>query len=118
MALDRDHLDAKRAEDGSGVARAGADLEHPLAALQGKGLADRGDDPGLGDRLALGDRQRRIGIGAGALAVADEVLARHLLHRRQHPLVADPAPAQLALDHPPPLGGEVAACGGRAAQKM
>ena len=29
-------------------------------------LADRGDDPGLGDRLALADRQRRVGVGAAA----------------------------------------------------
>ena len=84
------------------VAGAGADLEHPLVALELQRLADRGDDPGLGDRLLLrrsaGPSRRR----RGGAARGHERLARHRRHRRQHPLVADPAAPQLPLDHPRP----------------
>ena len=54
------------------VARAGADLEHALVALQVERLEDRGDDPGLGDRLLGADRQRRVGVGELAPALGDE----------------------------------------------
>ena len=99
VALDADHLGGEAGEHRGRVARAGADLQHPLVAAQLQRLADRGDDPGLGDRLRLADRQGRVGVGAAAEALGDELLARHLPHRRQHALVADPAAAQLPLDH-------------------
>ena len=89
------------------VAGAGADLQHPLAAAQLQRLADRGDDPGLGDRLAGIDRQRRVGVGAVAQRAGHEDLTRHLRHRRQHPLVVDLAPAQLPLHHPRAEAGEI-----------
>ena len=55
------------------VARAGADLEHPLGALERQRLADRGDDPGLRDRLAVADRERRVVVGAAAMALAARI---------------------------------------------
>ena len=42
-------------------------------------------------------RTRAVAVGAPALVRRDEQLARHLGHRGQHPLVVDPAAAQLAL---------------------
>ncbi len=61
--------------------------------------AHAGDDPRLRDRLALADAQRPVAVGAPALVVGHEQLARHLGHRRQHALVLDAAAAQLALHH-------------------
>ena len=51
----------------------------------------------LADGLAAGDRQRLIGIGAVGEFGSDEIFARHLVHRAQHRLVADAAPAQREL---------------------
>ena len=45
------------------------------------------------------DPQRAVAVGVAAQLVGHELLARHLGHRLQHPLVGDLAPAQLALDH-------------------
>ena len=47
VTLDAGHGRRELGEDGSRVARAGTDLEHPLGAVQPQRLADRGDDPGL-----------------------------------------------------------------------
>ena len=107
VALDADHLGRQQREHAGGVAGAGPDLEHPLGAAQRQRLADRGDDPGLGDRLLLGDRQGRVVVGAVPQARRHERLSRHLSHRRQHPLVGDAAAAQLPLHHPRPEAGEV-----------
>ena len=97
---------AEPGEDGGRVARSGADLEHPLGPVERQRLADRGDDPWLGDRLSVARRQRAVVIGARTQPRGDEGLARDLAHRLEHALVGDPAPAQLAFDHP--RCGEVA----------
>jgi hypothetical protein len=96
------------------VARSGADLENLLAAVELERLADRRDDPGLGDRLALADRKRPVGVGAPAPAQRHEKLARHLRHRREDALVGDPPPSELSLDHRLAAGIEF----GAADQKM
>ena len=57
-------------------------------------LGHIGDHVRLADGLAAGYRQRLIGIGGFDKARFDELGARHLLHRPQHRLVADAAPAQ------------------------
>ena len=82
-------------------------LQHPLPALEPQRLADRRDDPRLGDRLPLADRQRRVGVGAGAQPLRDEELTGDAPHRREHALVGDLAATQLALDHLRPKRGEV-----------
>ena len=56
-----------------------------------------GDDIGLADGLAAGDRQRLIGIGVLGEARGDKIFARHFVHRAQHRLIADAAPAQRQL---------------------
>ena len=99
-ALDRVHLAGELGEHGRLVARAGADVEHALAALQRERLADPGDHVGLRDRLARADRQRRVLVRAPALLGRDEELARHLGHRREHALVHDVAAAELLVHHP------------------
>src|SRR6185436_8235784 len=53
-----------------------------------------GDDVRLADGLAAGDRHGAIGIGRVGIARLDEMLARHLVHRAQHRLIADAAPPQ------------------------
>ena len=53
----------------------------------------------------IGSAESRV--GAAAQALVDEQLARHLRHRREHALVVDPAPAELALDHPLALVGVI-----------
>ena len=44
-------------------------------------------------------RHRAVAVRPAAVALGQEQLARHLLHRCQHPLVVDAAPPQLALHH-------------------
>jgi hypothetical protein len=56
VALDRDDLGGEQARERAGIARAGADLEHPVAGVDGCGLEHQGDDV-LGDRLPVLDRQ-------------------------------------------------------------
>ncbi len=60
-------------------------------------LGHIGDDKGLADGLAAGDRQRLIGIGAFGEVRRDKIFARHFVHRAQHRLIADAAPAQREL---------------------
>jgi hypothetical protein len=52
------------------------------------------------------------------VALWDEGLARDRLHRLQHALVANPAPAKLPLDHLGALGGELGLGWRPARQKM
>ena len=73
---------ASMRQHGGRVPGAGPDLQHALGALQRQRLADRGHDPGLGDRLAVADRQRGVGVGAPPVALRHEQLARDRRHRR------------------------------------
>ena len=43
--------------------------------------------------------QRAVAIGVGAIGFLDESVARHLFHRPQHRLIADPAAPQDELKH-------------------
>ena len=54
------------ARDRARVARAGADLEHPVVGRDPRRLEHQGDDVGLRDRLPVLDRQRRVVVGAMA----------------------------------------------------
>ena len=57
------------------------------------------DDVGLGDRLIVADRQRRIDVGVGAVRFGHEQVTRHLEHCVEHARAADIAPAELRIDH-------------------
>jgi hypothetical protein len=116
--LDRDHARRELVEHGGAVARAGADVEHPLRALQREQRAHRGHDVRLGDRLALPDREGGVVVGVRHVRRRDEGLAGHALHRRQNALVLDPAATQLAVDHPrPQRRGTVGRRDGHAARR-
>ena len=94
VALDTDHLAGETRQHGGLIARSGADLEHPMMRPQRQLLGHIGDHVRLADGLPARDRQRLVGIGGFDKAGFDEIGARHLLHRPQHRLVADAAPAQ------------------------
>ena len=71
------------------VARAGADVEDALVAVQLEQLAHAGDDERLRDRLAGADRQRDVVPRLGGERLGDEQVARDVADRLQHALVAD-----------------------------
>ncbi len=85
IALDTDDFARDARKHGGLVARAGADLEHAMDRAQPQLLGHVGDDIGLADGLAAGDRQRLIGISSGPQFRFDEVLARDFVHRAQAP---------------------------------
>ena len=103
--LDRVDPGGEAGEDRRVVARAGADLEHPVAGREAELLAHDRDDVGLRDRLALADRQRVVGVGFGAKGSGHEQMPRHLGHRGEDAFVADAAGGDLALDHEGAIGG-------------
>ena len=105
--LDRDDLGRQLGEHRGGVPGAGTDIEHALVTGETQQLARRRDDQGLGDRLAETDRQRPVDVRLPLQLRRDEQLARNATHRSQHPLVADPAAAQLTLDHPRALARDL-----------
>jgi hypothetical protein len=102
--LDRVHLRGELGEDGRLVPGARADVEDALAATQVERLADPRHHVRLRDRLSDSDRQRSVVVGARPLALLHEELARNGLHRPEHALVDDVAPAQLRVDHDPAPG--------------
>ena len=57
--------------------------------------------------LALADGQGVVVVGLAAQALGHELLARHLAHGRQHPLVADIPGGQLLVHHALARGGVV-----------
>jgi hypothetical protein len=65
---------------------------------QGRGHARH--HPGLGDGLAVADRQGGVLVGAAGQRFIDEKVARHGAHGGEHALVADAAFGAQALDHP------------------
>ena len=101
--LDRVHLGGELGEHRGLIARARADVEHPLAALQRELLADERDHVRLRDRLLAADRQRGVGVRGLAQLRREKELTRHASHRGEHALVVDAAPAELPLHHPRPL---------------
>ena len=99
VPLDGEHLLGDAAHHRGGVARSGADFEHPVARRHIGRLDHQRDDIGLADRLLLADRQRAVLIGEFAQAIRQEFLARHLAHGGEDMFAADAAPAQVAIDH-------------------
>ena len=89
VALDRPDVRRERGEDRGVVARAGADVEHPVAGLELEQLGHARDDERLGDRLPAADAERGVVVGVRAQVVGHERLPRHPLDRPQHALVGD-----------------------------
>ena len=99
-ALDAVGFQAQRGQHRGLVARAGAHFQHPLrdAVFNQRGGHAR-HHPGLGDGLAVADRQRGVLVGAARQRLVQEQVARHGAHRGEHALVADAALGAQALDH-------------------
>ena len=97
--LDRDDARDQFVEHRRGVARARADVEQVLGAVEREELAHRRDDEGLRDRLVLADRERCVLVRDAGEVRRDERLARHTGHRGEHALVGDPPAPELALHH-------------------
>ena len=83
-ALDAEHLAPRAARGSPPSSRSRCRSRAPARRPRGQRLADRGHDPRLGDRLAVADRQRRVGVGAAPEPLGDEQLSRDRGHRRQH----------------------------------
>ena len=81
------------------VAAAGADFENARAGTHMRRRHHQRDDIGLGDRLALADRQGPVVIGVRAKIGVDELLTRHGAHRVEHMRVDDASPDQAPRDH-------------------
>ena len=93
MALDRPHVRGDLREYGRVVARAGADVEHALAAAQVQQRDHVGDERWLADRLARADGQRAVLPRALAQVGGNEQLAGDARDSLDHELV-EAAPAQ------------------------
>ena len=78
------------------VYREPTEVHQTLAAFE-QGLGHARHHPGLGDGLAVADRQRGVLVGAGGQRLVDEQVARHGADRVEHALVGDAVAAQ-ALD--------------------
>ena len=68
------------------VARARADLEDALSALQAEGLRHERHDVGLRDRLLRVDRERGVLVGKLPQSLRQKRLARDGPHRIEHEL--------------------------------
>jgi hypothetical protein len=102
-ALDRDDVARDLRQHGGAVARAGPDLEHPLAAREQRCLGHERDDEGLRDGLPLADRQGSIFIGDVPSIFRDELVPRHLSHRREDLSIVYAPGGDLTIDHVPAL---------------
>ncbi len=66
------------------VARTGTDLQHRGISVHRKQLGHQRHDIGLGDGLAMTDRERPVGIGKKLHLRWNELMARHRFHRLHH----------------------------------
>lgn len=99
VPFDGHDLPGEVAQHRGRITRAGADFEHSIGRVDFRRLRHAGDDIGLGDRLPLGDRQRRILIGEFLETLFDESFAWHRLHRLQHARISYAASCEVAFDH-------------------
>src|SRR5262249_51355081 len=82
------------------VPGAGAVPEGGPAASEGGGWGHGRDDPGLGDRLALADREGHVVVGPPLERLRDEAVARDGEEGLEHARVLDAARRE-PLDHAP-----------------
>ena len=100
VALDAPDVVRQLGEHGGVVARAGADVEHALAAVEREQLAHPRDDERLGDRLPGADRQRdvvprlRLQVGRARSGRAAPRAGRRARARRRHAAAAARAGAR------------------------
>src|SRR5437868_794705 len=99
QALNRVHIGGDLRQYRGGVTGTGADLEDFFAALEHQGFCHEGDDVGLGNGLALANRERRIFVSEFAQLLRHEQLSRHLAHGIKDELIADAARGYVLLDH-------------------
>jgi hypothetical protein len=88
VSLDGVDLAREVGEDGRGIARAGADLQHAIAGTELERRGHQGDDVWLRDRLPLLDRQWAVDVGELLEVGREKGLARHTAHRLQHGRIA------------------------------
>ena len=69
------------------VARARANFENRVAAVQLQPVGHESDDEGLRDRLTAGDRQRLVGVGLIGERILDKQLPRNRFNCRKHALI-------------------------------
>ena len=100
--LDREHLRRERGEERRLVARARADLEHPLPAREAQRFKVAGVCERLRDRLIVPDRERGVLIGPVAQRYRDEPVSRRLGERLEDCEVAHALGAK-RLDEPCPV---------------
>ena len=77
VSLHRPHLGGEQAQQSGVIARAGADVQHPVSRRQLQQLEHPRHHDGLGDRLTAIDRERDVVIGPGAVGVRHEAVAGH-----------------------------------------
>ena len=91
------HLDAidpgrQLRQDRRLIAAAGADFEHPVVRTRRRHVGHDRHDVRLGDRLAMADRLRPVGVGAlsvgfGSAGFGNEEMSRDLLHGGHDPAI-------------------------------
>src|SRR5487761_401512 len=79
--------------------RAGADLEHPLAAPEREGLKESADDAGPQHVLAARQWNLHVREGQEAVLRRDECLPRHLAQNLERPRVEHVPRTHLLLNH-------------------
>jgi len=99
LGLDRYDFAGKKREDGSLIARAGANFKDALTAAKRKSVGHRRDDVGLRYGLTLTDGQRFIRVGFEDVLGRNEEVARDGQHRVEHARGPDAAVADLPGDH-------------------
>ena len=70
-----------------------------MVRLDVERLAHEPDDVGLGDGLAIADRQGKIAVSVGPDGVGHEQMPRHARHGVEHTRIHDVAAPQLIADH-------------------
>ena len=90
-ALDRVHLKAECREDRALVTGTGANFQHllRLRAIGEQCLGHARHHPGLGNGLAMADRQRGVLVGTRGEGLIDEQVPRYGTDGVEHALVAD-----------------------------
>src|SRR5947209_12672573 len=74
-------------------------LKHAIGGLDLRRLKHGGNDVGLRCSLLLGDGNWVIGISFRPVVLAHKLVAWHLVHGRQHPLIMNATTMELLLHH-------------------
>src|SRR5579871_2567962 len=99
MTVDGEDLVRQFGQQSSLISGARTNLKHTINRADFGGLEHGRNDVGLRSGLALSDADGMVTIRLSQILLSDELMARHLGHGIENPLVADTAPAQLFFDH-------------------